>query len=179
MRNRSFFLSQYAGDLDAPATPQQIVAPDLTVADTLRIDLGRRTLQLRAWPTAHSACDLTILDEASHTLWTGDLLFRGRLPAMDGDVMGWLEVIDTLAQLEVSHAIPGHGPPTTDLRGALRAESGYLQALLTDVRSAGNAGESLQQAIDGAAQDERSHWLLWDSTHPRNVTRVYEQLEWQ
>ena len=25
----------------------------------------------------------------------------------------------------------------------------------------------------------RPQWLLWDSTHPRNVARVYEQLEWQ
>lgn len=178
-RNRSFFLTQYAGDLDAPAGPGQIVPPDLTVSDSLSIDLGHRTLHLRAWPEAHTDCDLTVLDEKTRTLWTGDLLFMERLPALDGDVAGWLGVIDSLAALEVARVVPGHGRPTQDLRGGLDLEREYLRLLLSDVRQAQDAGASLQQSIESAAQSQRSNWLLWDSTHPRNVTRVYERLEWQ
>lgn len=179
IRNRGFFVAQYGADLDAPPAGDQIVAPDLTVQDTLELDLGRRVLELRAWPPAHTSCDLTVLDVASGTLWTGDLLFRRRLPALDGDLAGWLEVIDRLARLHVQRAIPGHGPLAAGLSDALQPERRYLRALLDDVRRASDAGESLQQTIDTAAQGERSDWLLWDSTHPRNVTRVYEQLEWQ
>jgi quinoprotein relay system zinc metallohydrolase 2 len=178
-RNRAFFLAQYTADLYQPASADQIVAPDRTVTDTLRLDLGGRQLELRAWPTAHTDCDLTVLDTRTGTLFTGDLLFRERLPALDGDVGGWLGVIDTLRTLHVQRAVPGHGPLATDLPAALEPEQHYLQALRDDVRRQIDAGASLQQAMAQAAQGERSRWLLWDSTHPANVERVYQQLEWQ
>jgi quinoprotein relay system zinc metallohydrolase 2 len=178
-RNRGFFLAQYAADLRQPATADQIVAPDRTVADTLQLDLGGRQLELRAWPTAHTDCDLTVLDQRTGTLFAGDLLFRQRLPALDGDVAGWLGVIDSLRTLQVQRTVPGHGPLATDLTAALEPEQHYLQALRDDVRRELDAGASLQETMAQAAQGERSHWLLWDSTHPANVERVYQQLEWQ
>jgi hypothetical protein len=66
-----------------------------------------------------------------------------------------------------------------DLESALVPERRYLRALLEGVRSAIDLGQSLPEAIDGVAASEKSQWLLWDSTQPRNVTRVYDQLEWQ
>jgi quinoprotein relay system zinc metallohydrolase 2 len=178
-RSRPYFLQHYPGDLDPPATAQQIIAPDRRVQDSLELDLGDRRLQLRAWPVAHTDCDLTVLDESTRTLWTGDLLFRQRLPALDGDIDGWLEVIDELARISVKRAIPGHGPLASDLAAALEPERRYLRALRDGVRSAIDLGQSLPEAITGVAAAEKSQWLLWDSTHPRNVTRVYQQLEWQ
>ncbi len=178
-RNRLYFLQHYPEDLDAPATAKQIIAPDQRVQESLELDLGGRHLQLRAWPVAHTDCDLTVLDESTRTLFTGDLLFRERLPAVDGDVSGWLAVIDALARLPVKRAVPGHGPLSTDLESALVPERRYLRALLEGVRSAIDLGQSLPEAIDGVAASEKPQWLLWDSTHPRNVTRVYQQLEWK
>ncbi len=178
-RSRDFFLQHYANDLDPPADAGQIIAPDRAVQDALTLDLGGRQLQLKAWPTAHTDCDLTVLDEKSATLWAGDLLFRDRLPALDGNAGGWLAVIDQLAQWHVQRTVPGHGPVTTDLAGALTVERRYLQALIDGVREQLAQGGSMQQAIAQVAAAEKPHWLLWDSTHPHNVARVYEQLEWE
>lgn len=136
-------------------------------------------MRLQAWPLAHTDCDLSVLDESTRTLWTGDLLFRQRLPAVDGDVEGWLKVIDELARIRVQRAIPGHGPLTTDLPAAIEPERRYLRALRDGVRSAIESGQSLPEAIDTVAASEKPQWLLWDSTHPRNVTRVYQQFEWR
>jgi len=178
-RSRPYFLQHYAADLDAPATAAQIIAPDRLVQDLLDLDLGERRLHLRAWPTAHTDCDLTVLDEVTATLWTGDLLFVQRLPAVDGDTQGWLTVIDELARIPVARAVPGHGPLATDLGAALAPERRYLTSLLVGTRSAVDSGQSLPDAIRQVAASERSGWLLWDETHARNVTRVYEHLEWQ
>ncbi len=64
--------------------------PDLLVSDTAAVDLGGRPLRLQAHPTAHTDNDLSILDEATGTLWLGDLLFVDRVPALDGSILGWL-----------------------------------------------------------------------------------------
>jgi quinoprotein relay system zinc metallohydrolase 2 len=178
-RSRDFFLQHYADALDQPADAGQIIAPDQAVQHTLDLDLGGRHLHLQAWPIAHTDCDLTVIDDSSRTLWAGDLLFRDRLPTLDGSASGWLAVIDQLALLQVQRTVPGHGPVTTDLTAALDAERRYLRALIDGVREQLSQGGSMQQAIALVAAAEKPHWLLWDSTHPHNVARVYEQLEWE
>jgi quinoprotein relay system zinc metallohydrolase 2 len=179
VRSRQYFVTQFAGDLDQPPSIAQIIGPDRLVQDALVLDLGGRHLNLRAWRSAHSDCDLTVLDEDSGTLWTGDLLFRGRLPVIDGDIDGWLAVIDVLGQLHVSRAIPGHGPMTSRLASALVPEQRYLRALLDGVRRSLGEGKSMQDAMAHVAESEKSQWELWEQTHPRNVARVYEQMEWE
>jgi len=180
-RSRQFFLKNYAADLDAPATAAQIIAPERSVAlDTpLDLDLGGRHLSLRAWPKAHSDCDLTVYDGATGTLWSGDLLFVQRTPVIDGSIKGWLAVIDTLAVTPVRHVIPGHGAVGTDLPALLRPQRRYLQALLEEVRLQITQGKSLQDALRDVHPEAQSGWLLWEATNPRNVARVYQELEWE
>jgi quinoprotein relay system zinc metallohydrolase 2 len=180
-RSRDFFLREYAGDFDAPAAAEQIIAPDLEVKDTVELDLGDRKLRLRAWPAAHTDCDLTVLDETSATLWTGDLLFRERIPVLDGSAKGWLAAIDELAKIPAKTVVPGHGKVGHDIAAALAPERRYLQALVTAVRADLAEGKSLNDAVVAiqVAAQEKSHWLLWDSAHAHNVARVYQELEWE
>jgi quinoprotein relay system zinc metallohydrolase 2 len=178
-RSRQFFVMEYGGDLDPPAREDQVIGPDRRVEHTLALDLGNRRLVLRAWPKAHTDCDLTVLDDRSGTLWTGDLLFRERLPALDGSVRGWLAVIDELARMKVKLAVPGHGPPTRDLAAALRPESRYLRSLVDGVGAELARGEPVERAIEHVGLTEKSHWLLWENTHAHNVLRAYEELEWE
>jgi hypothetical protein len=37
----------------------------------------------------------------------------------------------------------------------------------------------MQDAMAHVAESEKSQWELWEQTHPRNVARVYEQMEWE
>ncbi len=179
-QSREFFLKNYAGDLDAPPSPQQIIGPDTTVAiDTdLELDLGARHLHLRAWPKAHTDSDLTVFDDSTATLWTGDLLFVQRTPALDGSIKGWLAALERMSAVPAKHVVPGHGPPSGDLPAALEPQRRYLQALLVGLRQEIADGKPLQAAIR-EVNPEHSGWLLWDETHPRNVARVYQELEWE
>lgn len=181
-RSREFFLRNYGGDLDAPASAAQLIGAQRTVPlnGELQIDLGGRTLVLHAWPSAHTDCDLSVYDPASGTLWTGDLLFVRRTPVVDGSVRGWLKVIRALAaQPPPRRFVPGHGEPGTDLAAALASERGYLQLLVDQVGTAIAHGRPLQQALRDFPTQGRDRWLLWDQTNPHNVARVYQELEWE
>jgi quinoprotein relay system zinc metallohydrolase 2 len=177
-RSKDFFVREYAGDMDSPRGAEQIIGPDRLVERDLTLDLGGRELRLRAWPKAHTDCDLTVYDAESGTLWTGDLLFRERLPALDGSLKGWLSVLGELARMPVKIAVPGHGPITHDLKSAIVPERRYLQSLSDGVRADLTQATPLEEAIAHVAVEEKSHWLLWDDVHPRNVVRAYEELEW-
>ena len=157
----------------------QVVPPTLLVKDRQELDLGGRKLILQAYPTAHTDTDLTILDEASGTLWAGDLLFVGRIPAMDGDPKGWLAALDTLAAVPAARAVPGHGPASVPWPTGLADERRYLTVLLRDVRAAIAKGEDIDAAVAHAAQSERIHWALFDEYNGRNVTIAYKELQWE
>lgn len=182
-RSREFFLTHYAEDLEPPPAAAQVIAPTRSVAldAETELNLGGRLLRLHAWPTAHTDCDLTVYDSATHTLWTGDLLFVQRTPALDGSLSGWLTVMASLAQLQgqVRHVVPGHGAAGDDLKAALEPQRRYLQGLLDAVRGEIARGDSLGEALKRTQSPAGSPWQLWDETHPRNVARAYQELEWE
>lgn len=163
----------------AAAAMSTMIIPTRAIAEEQTIDLGGRLLQLRAWPTAHTDADLTVLDQKTGALWLGDLLFERHVPSLDGSLKGWLAVMETLRGLPVRQVIPGHGAPSSDWPAAMRDQERYLQALLHDVRQAIRNKKTLAQTVQSAATEERSRWLLFDDFHARNVTTAYTELEWE
>jgi glyoxylase-like metal-dependent hydrolase (beta-lactamase superfamily II) len=148
------------------------------VDGTLKLDLGRRSLELRAWPTAHSDNDLTVLDEQTGALFAGDLVFLAHLPVLDGSIRGWLKVIDELGAVAAHLVVPGHGQ-VRQWAGALVDERRYLEKLAADVRGLIAGGKPITVAADSAAASERSQWQLFDDYNARNATAAFSEMEWE
>ncbi|MBA3507190.1 MAG: quinoprotein relay system zinc metallohydrolase 2 [Betaproteobacteria bacterium] len=170
------YLNALRRDLGDAADRSGFVLPTRSIASTDELDLGGRTLSLRAWKTAHTDTDLTVFDPLSQTLWLGDLLFVGHVPVVDGNLRGFLAAIDELKTLRASLAIPGHGRALA-WPDAIAPQERYLRRLLGDVRAAIKAKRTLADtlALVGSA---REHWFLYDQFHRRNVTAAYAELEW-
>lgn len=173
------YLRANATWLGDAAKGSDIVKPTQNVATTMELDLGERTLLLTAFPTAHTNTDLTVLDYASATLWTGDLLFVERTPSLDGDIEGWLAAIEKLRTVSALRAIPGHGAVVSDWNLSLNNEQRYLETLLADIRASIKQGNSMEQTMDTAAAAERDQWVLFDAVNRRNVNLLYPKLEWE
>jgi quinoprotein relay system zinc metallohydrolase 2 len=156
----------------------RIVSPTVLVDGSLTLDLGSRSLILRAWPAAHSDNDLTVLDEQTRTLFAGDLVFLAHIPVLDGSIRGWLKVIDELSTLPAQRVVPGHGP-VSEWPAALADERRYLEALASDVRSFVARGEPITVAADTAAASERPRWQLFDDYNARNATTAFSEIEWE
>jgi len=151
---------------------------NVTPGEPYSLDLGGRTLILRAWRTAHTDNDLTVYDERTGTLWAGDLLFAGRIPSLDGNLVGWIAATDELEQMNPRRVIPGHGP-SDDWRAAVAAQRRYLKALAEGTRAAIRAHRTMAQAMQEVAAEERDRWLLFDAYHRRNIAAAYAELEWE
>lgn len=178
-QRKDAYLRNEPGWVGADAAGTEVIPPTLPVESSMTLDLGGRSLQLTAYPTAHSASDLTVFDSTTRTLLTGDLLFIERTPSIDGDLKGWLQVIAQMRDVPAAVVVPGHGSVTNDLRAALDDEERYLTRLLEDVRAAIKQGRSMEQTIDQAVQPERDKWVLFDVVNRRNVSLVYPVLEWE
>ncbi len=178
--NRDFYLKSYTGQLGAEAMKDfHFVAPGRLVEGELTIDLGNRPLKLKGWPAAHTDCDLTVLDERSGTLFTGDLVFREHLPVIDGSLLGWLKVMDDLAKIRATRAVPGHGPVDSAWPSSLTEQKAYLERLASDAREDIRKGEPLAEAMKTMGETEHSRWMLFDDYNGRNASQAYKELEWE
>jgi quinoprotein relay system zinc metallohydrolase 2 len=174
-----FYLQRFRGLLGEVMQGVEIVVPTLLVDETLELDLGGRTLQLRAWKPAHTDNDLTVFDKASGTLFTGDLVFLAHLPTIDGSLLGWMRQLDELASIKATQIVPGHGPAPSAWPDALKAQRQYFDILARDVRKSIADGQPLSEAVKTAAQSESGNWALFEEFNERNATVAYAELEWE
>jgi quinoprotein relay system zinc metallohydrolase 2 len=179
LARRESYVARYEAVFGPGSAKDAIVVPTHLVRDRETIDLGRRKLEIRAFPIAHTDSDLIVIDEASRTLFAGDLVFLERCPAIDGSILGWLKAIETLRGIPAARVVPGHGPVTAPWPTALEPEQRYFELLVRETRKFLAAGGSLGQATDTIGRSARGNWLLFDSYNARNVTAAYTELEWE
>ena len=168
-------------DLGDVAEGSELTPPTKTIkaGETLELDLGGRKLKIQAWPVGHTDNDVSVLDEQTQTLWLGDLLFIDHVPAMDGSIPGWLKVIADLKKIPAKQVIPGHGPVTAPWPSAIEPEERYLTKVADGVRKALKDKQTIQEAIEGVAWDEKDKWQQFEQFHRRTVTATYAELEWE
>ena len=157
----------------------RVVEPDLDTGAVKEIDLGGRRLVLHSYPTAHTDNDLTVFDEATGTMFTGDLVFAVHTPALDGSILGWLAVLQEMSGFEAERIVPGHGPASMPWPDGGEGTWNYLTTLTEQTRQAIAAGESMRTAIEHLGHSMRGNWKLFDEYNPRNATAAYKELEWE
>jgi quinoprotein relay system zinc metallohydrolase 2 len=176
--NGPFYIKAFRREMKTALDDVKIVPPTLIVGEEVRLDLGHRSLIVKAWPTSHTDNDLTVFDPTSGVLFAGDLLFVQHVPVLDGSVRGWLKTIEDLARIPATSVVPGHGG-VSDWPDALAAERTYLQRLESDCRDLIKRGIPLAQAADIAGTSQKSNWELFDEYNKRNATAAYSELEWE
>ena len=171
----------FAKSLGAAAIAEvRIIVSTLLVDNEITFDLGGRRLRLTAWsPSAHTACDLTVLDETTGTLFAGDLVFLQHIPVVDGSAVGWLKVLPRLAALPAERVVPGHGGLVASWPQALDDERRYLGTLVSDARRLVAAGVPLARAVAVIGLAGRSRWRPFDEYNPRHAAATFSELEWK
>lgn len=157
--------------LTAPVLPKGEVSQPPTV-----VVFGGRRLQLIALQ-GHSAADLAVFDEATGTLFAGDLVFFERAPTTpDADIAPWLAALDRLAQLPVRVLVPGHGPV---VRGpeAIAQTRDYLLWVQSALREAAAHGLDMNEAMQLQAPERLRRLAVLQAEWQRTVVHLYPAAE--
>ncbi|MGL4311687.1 MAG: quinoprotein relay system zinc metallohydrolase 2 [Paracoccaceae bacterium] len=165
------------GALAMLGTKQRLPDRGLTGPETM--DLGGATLQLQPQGIAHTDNDLTVFHVESGTLFTGDLVFAGLLPSLDGSITGWLEWLAVPPQPALRQIVPGHGPAPLDWEQASGPMRAYLTTLADETRAAIAAGEPMSEAARHVGQGLRGDWIGFDDFNERNAVAAFKELEWE
>jgi quinoprotein relay system zinc metallohydrolase 2 len=174
-----FYRSTLQRDLGDLAAGSEVVMPTLLVSERLVLDLGGRSLEVRAWPVAHTDNDLTVFDEQTATLWVSDLLFIDHTPVVDGSILGFVAVMESLAAMPARQYVSGHGRSPLPWPQVLAPQQRYLTRLLEETRQALRARKTIQDAVEEVGYAEAGNWVNFELFHRRNVTAAYTELEWE
>ncbi len=108
----------------------RLVLPDTTVSKSTEFTMGGLTFTINYMGKAHSDGDLTMLVEPDKVLFSGDIIFQGRIPFVgSADSKKWLETLTKLETGGLTALIPGHGPASTDPKNTISLTRRYLAHL--------------------------------------------------
>lgn len=140
-----------------------LVEPDRTYdGERATLDLGGRTVEFRAYATAHSPGDQSIYLPQDRVLFAGDLIEERAFPIVplfppltsvsDINVRRWEEILNGFVQLAPRLIVPGHG----NLGGPEIATQ--VRTYFETVRTAAGSGPS----ASGLSDQIRAKYPFWE-----------------
>lgn len=170
-------LKTLSDTVGAPAMQgTRIRLPSRTVSHGERLTLVGRNLHFFQFGHGHTEGDLVVLDEATGTLFAGDLIYRDQIPHLnEANLQGWRAALKELQTLSFSLLVPGRGP-LGDV-AALTAMQRYFDQLQVRVAEAYAAGLSADETIARADLPEFTGWQGYATRHGINVQRAYFDIE--
>lgn len=134
-------------------------------------ELGGLHFSLTHVGPAHSSEDMVMLVREDAVLFSGDLIFKGRVPYVgEADSAAWLKALERLIALQPTFLIPGHGPATSDAVATLQFTSQYLTYLR---QSMGEAVESFVPFDEAYAQTSWQQYENMPAFHDANRANAY------
>lgn len=159
-----------------------LVAPDTTFDKTYTFTLGGLTFDVRHMGPAHAPGDSIMLVRELGVLFSGDVIYKGRIPFLDSpetDVQHWLAGLDKLLQLDPPprFIIPGHGEGDTDAAKALAYTRGYLVYVVESMKQGLLAGKSFAETYASTDWSAYAHMPAFEASNRGNAYRIYLELE--
>ncbi|HEC20707.1 MAG TPA: MBL fold metallo-hydrolase [Gammaproteobacteria bacterium] len=108
----------------------RLITPDQLITTQQRFQLGGVRFVVRLVGSTHSTGDqiMQVLDDG--VLFSGDLIFQGRIPLVAGShPQAWLEGLQSLRTDDLKVLVPGHGPASRKPAKAIEFTRDYLRYL--------------------------------------------------
>lgn len=159
-----------------------LVSPDITFDKSYTFKLGGLTFDIRHLGPAHAPDDTIMLVKELGVLFSGDVIYKGRIPFLDSpetDVKNWLKGLDYLTKLKPTPAyiIPGHGDAEKDVAHALSFTKGYLEYVINAMKKGLIAGKSFADTYKSTDWSKYEKMPAYKASNRGNAYRIYLELE--
>lgn len=155
-----------------------LVLPDTTIEKSTAFTLGGVTFTINYMGKAHSDGDLTMLVEPDKVLFSGDIIFQGRIPFVgSADSKKWLDTLTKLETTGLAALVPGHGPASKNPKSTISLTRRYL-AHLRKVMGAGiEELTSFDEVYADADWSEFKDLPAFEEGNRINAYQVYLSME--
>jgi glyoxylase-like metal-dependent hydrolase (beta-lactamase superfamily II) len=126
-----------------------LVKPDRYISDKTQFTLGGIDFLLTPLGSTHSDGDLTMEVVQENVLYSGDLIFEGRVPFVAGsNIKNWIDNLSGLNTKKYKIIIPGHGKASAEPKDAINFTLGYLNILHKNMLAGVEAMTPFDEAYD-------------------------------
>ena len=156
----------------------RLVRPDLLIEDEYHFTVGEIDFRVNYLGSAHSDGDMTLYVVQDRVLFSGDIIFEGRVPFVgDADTKRWLETLESLETDRLVALVPGHGPAARKPVEAIARTREYLAYLREVMGAAVEDLEDFASAYEAADWSRFERLPAFDAAHRRNAYQVVLSME--
>lgn len=155
-----------------------LVIPDEFIEKDTLFSLGNIKFKIQLIGNAHSQGDLTLLVEPDNVLFSGDLIFEGRVPFVgQANITNWLQALNNMRDINVSAVLPGHGPLAKDPNALINLTYGYLSLLKEKMQTAVKNWVPFAEAYSKIDWSEYKNLPAFDAANRSNTYNVFLFME--
>lgn len=172
LEERRFSLSPWVNETT------YLVKPDYYYDKGESFSEGGVTFTVSMVGAAHSDGDLTLYVDTDKVLFTGDIIFEGRIAYLgDADTRHWLQTLERMETTGLKALIPGHGSAADEPDNAISQTRRYLAFLRTVMTSAFEALQSFDDVYAETDWSAFSDLPAFDEANRRNAYQVFLSIE--
>ena len=140
--------------------------------------VGGTEFLVRPVGPSHTPEDVVVFVPSLGVLYSGDLLFRGRIPFVgQADSRGWIQALDRMLALRPRVVVPGHGPASEEPLADLALTRDYLQYLRDRMGEAARAMEPFDEVYARTDWSRFSALPLFQVANRMNAYNTYLLME--
>lgn len=155
-----------------------LVTPDVIIDKAMVFKSGGVTFTLDVLGAAHSDGDLTLYVEPDRVLFSGDIIFEGRVPYLgDANTKKWLDTLIKMEVGKIAALIPGHGPAAKNPNQAISATRNYLAKVRSVMADAVQNLDDFAETYDKTDWSEFEKLPAFEEANRRNAYQVFLSME--
>lgn len=156
----------------------RLVRPDRILKEGAQFHLGDVEFTVTVVGSAHSDGDLTMYVGPDRVLFSGDIIFEGRIPFLgDANTRHWIDVLERMEREKLVALVPGHGGVPEIPNEAIAQTRRYLVFLREHMAQAVSELVPFDEAYAAIDWSGFADLPAFAEANRRNAYQVYLSLE--
>jgi len=156
----------------------RLIKPDRIIDKGETFTFGGVKFTLNYLGPAHSTGDMTLYVEDDRVLYSGDLIFEGRVPLLgSNNTKHWLDTLKKMETAQLKALVPGHGAAAKEPEKAIVLTRRYLEFMREKMGAAVEEMTDFDEAYQAIDWSEFKDLPAFEAANRKNAFQVYLSME--